>query len=84
MTVVATGLRGPSAKTGPRGVIVDNQPPRKSSGDIDWGRLEQPTSFRRGPATSNSSGSTARKVDVQSDPELDYLDVPAFLRKQAD
>jgi cell division protein FtsZ len=46
--------------------------------------LEQPTSFRRGPATSNSSGSTARKVDVQSDPELDYLDVPAFLRKQAD
>ena len=84
VTVVATGLRSPSAKTGPRGVIVDNQPPRKSSGDIDWGRLEQPTSFRRGPATSNSSGSTARKVDVQSDPELDYLDVPAFLRKQAD
>tara|TARA_B110000046_G_scaffold80379_1_gene88634 strand:- start:373 stop:1404 length:1032 start_codon:yes stop_codon:yes gene_type:complete len=84
VTVVATGLRGPSAKTGPRGVIVDNQPPRKSSGDIDWGRLEQPTSFRRGPATSNSSSSTARKVDVQSDPELDYLDVPAFLRKQAD
>ena len=84
VTVVATGLRSPVAKTGPRGVIVDNQPPRKTSGDIDWGRLEQPTSFRRGPATADSSSSTARKVDVQTDPELDYLDVPAFLRKQAD
>ena len=82
VTVVATGLRSPSAKTGPRGVIVENQPPRKTSGDIDWGRLEQPTSFRRGPASTD--GTAVRKTDVQADTELDYLDVPAFLRKQAD
>jgi len=82
VTVVATGLRVPGTKTGPRGVVVDNHPPRKSGGDIDWGRLEQPTSFRRGPATVD--GGAARKVDAQVDPELDYLDVPAFLRKQAD
>jgi len=82
VTVVATGLRAPGAKTGPRGVVVDNQPPRKTGGDFDWGRLEQPTSIRRGSAVGE--GSTARKAEIQADPELDYLDVPAFLRKQAD
>jgi len=82
VTVVATGLRAPGAKTGPRGVVVDNQPPRKSGGDFDWGRLEQPTSIRRGSAIGE--GSTVRKAEIQADPELDYLDVPAFLRKQAD
>ena len=82
VTVVATGLRTPSAKTGPRGVVIDNQPPRKMGGDIDYGRLDQPTSLRRG--SSLGGGATARKVQAQDDPELDYLDVPAFLRKQAD
>ncbi len=82
VTVVATGLRTPSAKTGPRGVVIDNQPPRKMGGDIDYGRLDQPTSLRRG--SSLGEGATARKVQAQDDPELDYLDVPAFLRKQAD
>lgn len=82
VTVVATGLRSPGAKTGPRGVVIDNQPPRKMGGDIDYGRLDQPTSMRRG--SSLGGGAIARKVQVQEDPELDYLDVPAFLRKQAD
>ena len=45
-------------------------------------RLDQPTSLRRG--SSLGGGATARKVQAQDDPELDYLDVPAFLRKQAD
>jgi len=31
-----------------------------------------------------SAQSAARQMDLNSDPELDYLDVPAFLRKQAD
>ncbi|MBT5387888.1 MAG: cell division protein FtsZ [Porticoccaceae bacterium] len=83
VTVVATGLRAPGAKTGPRGVVVDNQPPRKIGGDIDYNRLDKPTVNRRN--TSIVSGdATARKIDAQPDPEMDYLDVPAFLRKQAD
>ena len=80
VTVVATGLRGAAMKTGPRGV-VDNAPVRRASGDIDYGRLDKPTINRR---TTVSDGSTARKMDVHADPEMDYLDVPAFLRKQAD
>ena len=82
VTVVATGLRGVAAKTGPRGV-VDNPPPRRSAtGDIDYGRLDKPTINRR--TSQVSEGSTARKIDPNADPEMDYLDVPAFLRKQAD
>ena len=80
VTVVATGLRGAAMKTGPRSV-VDNAPVRRASGEIDYGRLDKPTINRR-PAVSD--GSTARKMDVHADPEMDYLDVPAFLRKQAD
>ena len=80
VTVVATGLRGAAMKTGPRGV-VDNAPVLRASCDIDYGLLDKPTINLR---TTVSDGSTARKMDVHADPEMDYLDVPAFLRKQAD
>jgi cell division protein FtsZ len=81
--VVATGLRGVATKTGPRGVVSDKPPLRRSaSGDFDYGSLDKPTINRRTSAVSE--GSTARKIDVDGDSELDYLDVPAFLRKQAD
>ena len=53
-------------------------------GDIDYGRLDQPTVNRRSAPTTNSGEATARKLDAQLDTETDYLDVPAFLRKQAD
>jgi cell division protein FtsZ len=33
---------------------------------------------------SAGGDNTARKMDTQADAEIDYLDVPAFLRKQAD
>ena len=70
-------------QTGPRGVVVDNAPARRTaSGDIDYGRLDKPTINRR--STTAADGSTARKMDINADPEMDYLDVPAFLRKQAD
>ena len=81
VTVVATGLQNQSVKTGPRGVI-DNTA-RKNNGAIDYKSLDnQPAITRR--KTSVKSGSAAQKLDVQVDPEMDFLDVPAFLRKQAD
>ena len=84
VTVVATGLRSPAEQSGPRAVVFDNQPPRRVGGDIDYGRLDQPTVNRRSAPTTNSGEATARKLDTQLDAETDYLDVPAFLRKQAD
>jgi cell division protein FtsZ len=84
VTVVATGLRSPAEQSGPRPVVFDNQPPRRVGGDIDYGRLDQPTVNRRSAPTPNSGEATARKLETQLDAETDYLDVPAFLRKQAD
>ncbi|MDE0841778.1 MAG: cell division protein FtsZ [Porticoccaceae bacterium] len=81
VTVVATGLQNQSVKSGPRSVI-DNTV-RKNNGAIDYARLDnQPAITRR--KTSVKSGSAAQKLDMQVDPEMDFLDVPAFLRKQAD
>ena len=84
VTVVATGLRSAKEQSGPRGVVVGNQPPRKVGGDIDYGRLDQPTVSRRNAVSSVGTESTAQKIDSQMYSEDDYLDVPAFLRKQAD
>ena len=82
VTVVATGLNSPAAKTGPKEVVVDNTP-RKPGGDIDYNKLgEQPAIVRRGPG--GGTAATARKLDAHADQEMDYLDVPAFLRRQAD
>lgn len=84
VTVVATGLRSTSVQSGPRGLVVDNQPPRKAGGDLDYGRLDQPTINRRSTGSSAVGGSTARDMQACTEAEGDYLDVPAFLRKQAD
>ena len=84
VTVVATGLRSPAEQSGPRPVVFDNQPPRRVGGDIDYGRLDQPTVNRRSAPVADTGEATARKLDAQLDAETDYLDVPAFLRKQAD
>jgi cell division protein FtsZ len=84
VTVVATGLRSSSAKPGLRPVIVDNQPPRRVDGGYDYGAMDTPPNMRVGSTLSSSGGSTARKLDAQIDAEIDYLDVPAFLRSQAD
>ncbi|MDA8786555.1 cell division protein FtsZ [Porticoccaceae bacterium] len=83
VTVVATGLRNPGVKTGPRGMVIDNQPPRKLGGDIDYNRLDKPTVNRRS-STVGGGDATARKIETQPDSEMDYFEVPAFLRKQAD
>ncbi len=80
VTVVATGLQTASLKSGPRSVI-DNTV-RKSGKTPDYSRLDQPAITRRGKSAENSAA--AQRLDVQVDSDLDFLDVPAFLRKQAD
>ena len=48
---------------------------------IDYRDLDRPTINRR-PTVTTHEGSTARKID--QDKDMDYLDIPAFLRRQAD
>ncbi len=74
VTVVATGLGGPvaAAVPPPKPEVVA----RTSSGDVDYGKLERPTVIRKQAAND--------RYPAQADGDMDYLDIPAFLRRQAD
>ncbi len=73
VTVVATGLDQASMhKEEPNMRLVKP----KSDGEIDYRSLERPTVIR-----NQAAGGSPTKA-LESDP--DYLDIPAFLRRQAD
>ena len=81
VTVVATGLGATAAaaakesKPAPTKVIVDNT--RRSNGQINYSALDRPAHLR-----ANSHASAA--VAPMAEKDLEYLDIPAFLRRQAD
>lgn len=79
VTVVATGLGGsgdmrqkPETK-----VVVDNT--RSIDGKPDYAALDRPPALRAKKAAA-SNGAAAEPADR----DMEYLDIPAFLRKQAD
>jgi cell division protein FtsZ len=84
VTVVATGL-GSTVTSGvketkapaPTKVIVDNT--RRAAAPADY-VVERPT----GSLRANSQASSAALAAPLGDKELEYLDIPAFLRRQAD
>ncbi|NOY65980.1 MAG: cell division protein FtsZ [Gammaproteobacteria bacterium] len=74
VTVVATGIGSSS--------VIMKEPPvkiihRNNSGEVDYGELDRPTIIR-----NRVSGSDT--VPAMTESDMEYLDVPAFLRKQAD
>jgi cell division protein FtsZ len=71
VTVVATGLGGMNKLA-----AVPTKPPRRSDGTLDIKVIEKPTIVRKHEQAHRTEGATAL--------DLDYLDVPAFLRHQAD
>ncbi|HEY0963624.1 MAG TPA: cell division protein FtsZ [Pseudomonadales bacterium] len=88
VTVVATGLvSNVQLVEKPTKVVVDNTPMRAAPAPRrdDYRSLERPTSIRRQAASRPEPQSQqvyARAVG--SDTDLEFLDIPAFLRKQAD
>ena len=79
VTVVATGLGRPEPV--PVAVQLPQEQPlkvvrRANGGDVDYQRLERPTVFRN--HALDESGL------LKEGTNMDYLDVPAFLRRQAD
>ncbi len=74
VTVVATGLAATASEAepapGPRLVA------RNASGEVDYDALERPAVARRRAA---AGGAAAEGGD-----DMEYLDIPAFLRRQAD
>jgi cell division protein FtsZ len=75
VTLVATGLDSQDAAAQPTATVTPLQ--RNSSGEVDYGQLERPAVIRKAAVAHGS-----RAEAVNSD--LDYLDIPAFLRRQAD
>lgn len=81
VTVVATGLDD----TGKPSVVVDNTAPRvdvAAGGAMDYGKLDRPAYARQQAAAAvKPEGNLATELERE---DLDYLDIPAFLRRQAD
>jgi cell division protein FtsZ len=75
---VAAPASKEAAKTAaPTKVVVDNTR-RSPSGHIDYSALDRPAHLRAN--TSSNAVATAPLADK----DLEYLDIPAFLRRQAD
>jgi len=75
VTVVATGIGSAAGRIQDEPIVKVVQ--RKNDGEVDYGSLDRPTVIR-----NRVSGSDTISAPQESD--LDYLDIPAFLRKQAD
>ncbi|MDH5409116.1 MAG: cell division protein FtsZ [Gammaproteobacteria bacterium] len=73
VTVVATGLgNGGISAEKPVKLVVN----KTSNGDVDYGQLDRPTVIRNKVASEQYGG--------EGDKSMEYLDIPAFLRRQAD
>ncbi len=76
VTVVATGLGQPLEKrVVPPIHVVEATNPRAEAVGPNYGEFERPTAARQQPASEQTT---------PAQPEFDLLDIPAFLRRQAD
>ena len=82
VTVIVTGLgetkqRSPQPSPGKARLMES----RRGDGSLDYQQLERPAVIRKQAATSADS-SAAPKQNSDAIPDVDYLDIPAFLRRQ--
>jgi len=85
VTVVATGLGNAEVGVAPdtAKVVVDNT--RTADGKPNYRELDKPAVMRG--ATSNAAqhrAGSAHAETAPADKEMEYLDIPAFLRRQVD
>jgi len=73
VTVVATGLGEQGVKTTDKPVSLVQ---KNKNGEVDYNKLDKPTVIRQQPRKVPVAGNQAE--------DLAYLDIPAFLRRQAD
>jgi cell division protein FtsZ len=83
VTVVATGLgmRALSAASPIKMVETVSAPKAVVT---DYRQLDRPVTMRTRPASAHTMPQTGLARAVGSDADMDYLDIPAFLRRQAD
>ncbi|MEH6551376.1 MAG: cell division protein FtsZ [Pseudomonadales bacterium] len=78
VTVVATGLGGTVQSERPMKVVDTGRPPT-SGGNQNYNDYDKPLFIRQ-----RTAGSDAGATPAPSDKDMDFLDIPAFLRRQAD
>ena len=79
VTVVATGLGADEVPT----IAVDNTVAQQAlDGQVDYNQLDRPA-FARNQAVASEPQERERMEDPEN-ADMDYLDIPAFLRRQAD
>ncbi len=76
VTVIVTGLGRKQAQGSPVRLIDST----KADGSIDYHQLDKPAVMRRHTQTATSANHS--KPPVTTEQELDYLDIPAFLRRK--
>jgi len=72
VTVVATGLGHGLDRTEKPKLVVD----RANNGEVDYDKLDRPAVIRK--------KAVGERFEAEPGSNLDYLDIPAFLRRQAD
>jgi cell division protein FtsZ len=87
VTVIVTGL-GDTRQRGQQ-TAAQQQTQRarmmettKSDGSLDYHHLERPALIRKQAQTASYQSAVAKKQSSESAPDVDYLDIPAFLRRQ--
>jgi cell division protein FtsZ len=82
VTVVATGLGQEATKVVAQPTkVVDNT--RTPDGGPNYAAFDKPTVMRTAPTAARASANVARALDTR-ERDMEYLDIPAFLRRQAD
>jgi cell division protein FtsZ len=79
ITVVATGMGGVSATEMKKAPVTAI---RKPNGEVDYNALDKPTIDR--VAKSSASRETRFGAQQKENTDMNFLDIPAFLRRQAD
>ncbi len=80
VTVVATGLNRPGAAAERPVALVRTG----TTGEIDYPTAEADEAPRKTPKAPPERRSREPRERARADEQLDYLDIPAFLRRQAD
>jgi cell division protein FtsZ len=80
VTVIVTGLgRKQSGGHVTGSKLLDST---KSDGSVDYQQLEKPTVMRRHAVTSSAVSAPMKSMVPDMAAEMDYLDIPAFLRRK--
>lgn len=79
VTVVATGIGAAGGREHLK--VVEKLPPKNKDGSINYEDLDIPPSMR---GRKREEEDTGRRAVTKESPTPEYLDIPAFLRRQAD